>query len=190
MRPGTLTKERIDRAALRLFTEWGVAETSIRDIAQEAGVSQGAMYNHYASKEELASSLFLENYSRMGGELRDVAAREEGLEAKIRAMLRHTFEEFDRDWTLISYVYMTRHQYLRTVSPRARNNPHLVFRLIIVDAISRGEVPEQDPDVATAMVMGAIVQVMDVSILGRIHQKPLVALADDIASGCLRLLHQ
>ena len=36
MRDGRQTRERIERAALRLFVQSGVAETSIRDIALEA----------------------------------------------------------------------------------------------------------------------------------------------------------
>jgi len=58
---GQETKERIERTALQLFVERGVAETSVREIAEAADVSQGAMYNHYASKDELAWSLFATN---------------------------------------------------------------------------------------------------------------------------------
>ena len=38
------TKERIKAAALRLFVDKGVAETSIRDIALAVGFSDGALY--------------------------------------------------------------------------------------------------------------------------------------------------
>ncbi|MCZ6587848.1 MAG: TetR family transcriptional regulator, partial [Alphaproteobacteria bacterium] len=42
MRARKNTKELIEQAALKLFVGQGVAETSIKDIAREAGVSQGA----------------------------------------------------------------------------------------------------------------------------------------------------
>ncbi|MEE9208885.1 MAG: TetR family transcriptional regulator, partial [Kiloniellales bacterium] len=58
MRNGTDTRERIERAALKLFATKGVAATSIRDIAKAAGVSLGAMYNHYPSKDDLGWLLF------------------------------------------------------------------------------------------------------------------------------------
>ena len=79
MRNGSQTRERIERTALKLFVENGVTETSIRDIAREAGVSQGAMYNHYASKEDLVWYLFSENFSDIGNELRHIASEEETL---------------------------------------------------------------------------------------------------------------
>ena len=81
------TKERIERSALRLFVEQGIAETSIREIAQEAGVSQGAMYNHYASKEDLAWELFSSNFSEIGHELRRIAADCDTLASKLTGVV-------------------------------------------------------------------------------------------------------
>jgi len=42
---------RIEAAALQLFTTQGFHGTNIRDIAEKAGVSQGAIYLYYPSKE-------------------------------------------------------------------------------------------------------------------------------------------
>jgi AcrR family transcriptional regulator len=53
MRDPAGTKDRIDRAAIRLFAQQGVDGTSIRQIAKEAGISLGALYNHYRSKESM-----------------------------------------------------------------------------------------------------------------------------------------
>ena len=102
MRDGRQTRERIERAALRLFVRGGVAETSIRDIAVEAGVSQGAMYNHYRSKDELAWHLFADNFSEIGAELRRIARGDAPLADRLRAMIGHVFELFDRDWETVS----------------------------------------------------------------------------------------
>ena len=47
-------KERVERAATELFAAKGIDGVSIAEIAALAGVSQGALYRHYASKEDLA----------------------------------------------------------------------------------------------------------------------------------------
>lgn len=52
------SRERILAAALRLFSQHGYAATSIRMIAEAAGVAQGLMYSHFEGKEELLRSLF------------------------------------------------------------------------------------------------------------------------------------
>jgi AcrR family transcriptional regulator len=47
----------IEKAAMRLFIRQGYYGTSIRDIAREAGISIGNIYNYYATKEALYLSL-------------------------------------------------------------------------------------------------------------------------------------
>jgi len=51
-------KRQILRAAMKLFSERGLDGTSIRDIADESGYTNPALYKHFAGKEELAVHLF------------------------------------------------------------------------------------------------------------------------------------
>jgi AcrR family transcriptional regulator len=51
------TRERIETAAVKLFARSGFAATSVRDIANEAGISTGLMYRHYRTKDELFGDL-------------------------------------------------------------------------------------------------------------------------------------
>ncbi|HJZ17361.1 MAG TPA: helix-turn-helix domain-containing protein, partial [Stellaceae bacterium] len=62
-------KTKVERAAVELFAANGFDGVSIADIATAAGVSQGALYRHYPSKEELAWALFSTAYLRTGEEL-------------------------------------------------------------------------------------------------------------------------
>jgi AcrR family transcriptional regulator len=51
------TQLRIEAAALELFSTQGFHGTNIRDIAEKAGVSQGAIYTYYSSKQALFEKL-------------------------------------------------------------------------------------------------------------------------------------
>ena len=51
------TKERILETALELFAEKGYLGTSMRDIAQRLGITKGALYKHYAGKQEILDSI-------------------------------------------------------------------------------------------------------------------------------------
>ncbi len=51
------TKERILITALRLFAKDGYEAVSVRDIAQEVGITKGAMYRHYENKRDLFNSI-------------------------------------------------------------------------------------------------------------------------------------
>ncbi len=58
-------REKILNTATQLFIQKGSEKTSMQDIAQTAGISKGAIYHHFKSKEEiinaLADKMFLEN---------------------------------------------------------------------------------------------------------------------------------
>jgi AcrR family transcriptional regulator len=47
------TRIHIMDAAYQLFIEHGYSATSLRDIGQQAGVTVGAIYNHFATKEDI-----------------------------------------------------------------------------------------------------------------------------------------
>ena len=186
MRDGRQTRERIERAALRLFVQGGVAETSIRDIALEAGVSQGAMYNHYRSKDELAWHLFADNFSEIGSELRRIGRDEAPLADRLRAMIGHVFALFDRDWETVSYVFLARHMHLKQVT-RHLGNPYVAFRTVIAQEMRHDRIPRRDVDVAASMVIGAIIQVIDTKILGNINGR-LTDHIDQITRACVAIL--
>jgi len=59
-RRGPLTRTQILDAALRLFSVKGFARTSVRDIAQAAGITDAAIYYHFDSKRELFEALIEE----------------------------------------------------------------------------------------------------------------------------------
>ncbi len=179
-------KSRIEEAARRLFVERGVGETSIREIAIEAGVSQGAMYIHYPSKEELAWSLFSNGFSELGNEARRLVRERKGVDSRLRAMIGYIFNRFDRDWISVSYVFFARHQHLRRVK-RTLGNPYMVFRWVIAEGIREGEIPKQNLNVATAMVIGSMIQVIDSRIL-QIIRGPLAGYADVVSAACSKLL--
>ena len=53
----------------------GVTETSVRDITREVGISEGALYRHFESKEDLVWQTFEQNYTSFARELESLGAR-------------------------------------------------------------------------------------------------------------------
>jgi AcrR family transcriptional regulator len=54
------TRGEIQRAALCRFTDQGYDKTSLREIAEDLGVTKAAVYYHFRSKEEILESLVRE----------------------------------------------------------------------------------------------------------------------------------
>ncbi len=59
-RRGRDTRRQILDASLRLFSERGFARSTVRDIARVAGITDAAIYYHFASKHDLLEALFEE----------------------------------------------------------------------------------------------------------------------------------
>jgi len=57
--PNIERENRILDAAARLITHYGFDKTTVSDIAEAAGISKGAVYLHYKSKEALFEALII-----------------------------------------------------------------------------------------------------------------------------------
>jgi AcrR family transcriptional regulator len=53
-----LTRQRLIRAALELFTSRGYHDTTTAQIAKKAGIAEGTIYRHFASKQQLLNELY------------------------------------------------------------------------------------------------------------------------------------
>src|SRR5207247_1244642 len=53
-----LTRQRLIRAALELFTTRGYHVTTTAQIAKKAGIAEGTIYRHFASKQQLVNELY------------------------------------------------------------------------------------------------------------------------------------
>jgi AcrR family transcriptional regulator len=59
IRKGERTRSDITVAAYDLFIKQGYHGTSIRQIAEKAGIALGGVYNHFSSKEDVFREVFL-----------------------------------------------------------------------------------------------------------------------------------
>ncbi len=67
--PRTDTRQRILDVAARLFATRGYAGTSIRDIADELGVTKAALYYHFESKEVLLQHIVEQAFTQVNAVL-------------------------------------------------------------------------------------------------------------------------
>ncbi len=82
---------------MRLFTEKGVTQLTISDLAQEAGVARGTVYSHVKSTEHLfeqvASQLSMEMHQRVSLSFVDIEDPAQRLANGVRAFIRRVHEE-------------------------------------------------------------------------------------------------
>lgn len=90
------TSQRIQAAALELFYERGFKSTTMREIALACGLTPGALYNHFSSKEELLGTMLVDIHRELRARLQSATDEagddpKDGLRAFARAhALMHT----------------------------------------------------------------------------------------------------
>jgi len=81
------TRQHIIEVASRQFRGHGVAAVGLAGIMSDAGLTNGAFYTHFDSKEELVQAVLAKALDRREERLRAVAADNAGLETMIRDYL-------------------------------------------------------------------------------------------------------
>lgn len=85
-------RERLLAAALTRFGEDGAVAVNLEEIRQEAGVSVGALYHHFADKSALVDALYAAVTARFQAGLMDVLqaspSAEDGVRRAVRYFLR------------------------------------------------------------------------------------------------------
>ncbi|MCB9878012.1 MAG: TetR family transcriptional regulator [Planctomycetes bacterium] len=84
---GERTKERIVEVALELFREHGYDATTMRMVAEAAGVSLGNAYYYFASKDLLLQAFYREVHEAHVAAARPLLAAERTLVGRLRAVM-------------------------------------------------------------------------------------------------------
>jgi AcrR family transcriptional regulator len=69
------TRERIVAAAVSLFAEQGFDATSVNEVVLRARVAKGALYHHFASKDDLLYEVYRELVERQSAGLTEILGR-------------------------------------------------------------------------------------------------------------------
>ena len=62
IKKGEATRLAIETAAIQLFLEQGYHATSMRQIAEQAGLALGGIYNHFSSKDEIFEAIIVDQH--------------------------------------------------------------------------------------------------------------------------------
>ena len=90
-RPDERPLELLD-AALRVFAARGYRNTSLEEVAADAGVTKGAVYHYFSDKQELLLRALAQHQERALGRLNDAVRGHRGTASeRLRLVLRRAF---------------------------------------------------------------------------------------------------
>ncbi len=86
---GGETRRTILREAHRLFMELGYRAVSTRQIADACGLTQPALYHHFADKQDLYVAMLRDNLDTVQGGLERIARRDGDIGKRLRQVARY-----------------------------------------------------------------------------------------------------
>lgn len=185
---GEETRRRILAAALELFRDKGYVETTMRAVAERAGVSLGNAYYYYASKENLLQGYYADSHEQHAAACRPILARERGLRERLAGVLHakiDTSEPYHRFAGLLFAVAADPKSPLNPFGPEsapARLESIGIMREVL--AGSKAKVPkdlaERLPDLLWLHEMGIILFWIHDGSPGRARTKALVERSTDL----------
>lgn len=156
---GSATADRVRRAALTLFAQFGYAAVSMRQIARDVGVQPGALYNHFPTKQDILKDLMLSHLAALidawERERDRLSDNNDPLEAFVRFHIRYHHDRASE--VFISYME------LRNLEPEnfaevetARRRYELILTDILQAGVADGRYSVDDAKVATRAIIAML----------------------------------
>jgi len=82
--------------AAGLFAEKGFKNTTVRDIADAAGILSGSLYHHFDSKESMVDEILRSFQEELFGKYDAIIAGDDDARTKLEQAVRVSFEAIDR----------------------------------------------------------------------------------------------
>jgi len=180
------TRQTILDQALRLFVEQGFTETTTRDIAKACAISEGAIYRHFKSKDEIGWELFHDSYGVMAERLQGLIDAAPDFAGALKAIIADLCRLFDTEPDRFRYLLLAQHNFLHRVTAKMKS-PIKVLRGLIERGIAEGSVGVKDAALATAFAQGPLLFTAQ-SVVYRAVKAPLAASADEIHRATLRAI--
>lgn len=90
-------RDEILAIAARLIARRGYSATTVRDIADEAGILSGSLYHHFSSKEAMLQEILHGFMNRLLSRYEQIAAEATDPRAGIDALVECAFSTIDRE---------------------------------------------------------------------------------------------
>lgn len=132
------TKEKIFQAAKRILQKKGYEELSIKNICEEAGVSNGSFYHHFKTKDDLLS-YYIEDQPSINPDLletpKDIEEAKRGI---IRVYMNYVKYCRELGVEFMAGYYDTKNQALNAAVRSERPYPIVTVQTYVEKAIDAG----------------------------------------------------
>ncbi len=144
-RPVIHTKEknnekyhRILEAAVKVFAEQGFFQSTVSQIAKEAGVADGTIYLYFKNKDDILVQFFSYKTKQVFARFREEVDKADNTIDKFRNLIRRHLEEFQCDRNMAVVYQAETHQSSRLVERQIKEMSKMYFD-IVSEIVEQGQ---------------------------------------------------
>lgn len=187
-REKTLIHAKLMAAGAELFSTHGLRKTNVEELTQAAGISKGAFYLFFDSKEELFFDL-LEQFETeyRANMLRDIARGDLPPRERFRAMLRHALVRW-RDTPLLARFGQAEYEQLARKLPEQRVQAQLQSDIefsaqFIAACHAAGMAIDAEPKLVTGLMRAIVFLALHEEDIGAdVHAEVVNIMIDQVAN--------
>jgi len=157
------TKRKILEAAAKCFSEGGYAKTTMDKIAEEAGVSKGALYWHFKSKEELFVELKERSIAKARKQFEKLFAQKKPFDIKLREAIGLYLSSLvpeNREVARLNAEFLAEAPKIPKLNDMLKDQYEMFRSLIastIGEAIEKGELRRDiDPEIVSMILLAML----------------------------------
>jgi AcrR family transcriptional regulator len=154
-------RQELLRIAGQLFAERGFKNTTVRDIADAAGILSGSLYHHFDSKETMVDELLRTFQTGLFATYDEILAGDQGGRATVDAIVRASFDAIDQHHDEVAIFQndagylmgFERFSYLREHNRRFRE----MWTTLLADAVAAGDLrSDLDPELTYRFIRDTV----------------------------------
>jgi TetR/AcrR family fatty acid metabolism transcriptional regulator len=183
-------RDRILKAAVKVFARTGFHATRVSEVAKAAGVADGTIYLYFKSKEDLLVALFEDRVKRLLDHLESELPKYDDAPTKLRAIIDMQLGLLEGERELAEVITVILRQSTRVMKELAA--PYfLAYLEAIAKTIGEGQASghfrrDVSPHIAARAIFGALDGITLTWALGRAEQGALARAAGQLSDVLLR----
>jgi TetR/AcrR family fatty acid metabolism transcriptional regulator len=130
--------QRILEAAIKVFAEQGFFQSTIAQIAKEAGVADGTIYLYFKNKDDILVQFFNYKAKQVFDGFREEVNRAESAVDKLRNLVRRHLAEFQRDRNMAILYQFETHQSSRLAEEQIKEMSNMYLD-IVAEIMEQGQ---------------------------------------------------
>ncbi len=179
-------KQALRNATVRLVAERGLRAATVRSIAREAGVTEGALYRHYASKAALCLDVYTRIVTDMIRAKEAISSSDLPVRDKLAQWVRVSYAWFDSHPDAFTFVLLTPHEFAESEREIATRQGE-VFMELVKRAQVAGQLKPMPPALALSHFTGVMLNVPRLINEG-VLTGPASQYADEVCQAVWRML--